>query len=774
MMLHYLKVGIRNLLSHKTQSLVSLFGLAMAFACVSLATYWNLYERTYDAFQGNSDRIYRIRQKDVEPQKAYELTPYPLHLYLKNKYPEIEATCAISKDTKSSIENGLRLTQKGYKVSVNDVAYPTEVSLMEITSEALDIFEFEWVEGDKKVMNYGTDKVAISEHLAKNFCKGTSALGQNLETEDGYEYEIAGIYKTRPQHSNIMFDIIKPLKPNTNWNSYCCHTYVLLKSGTDHGHFIQKMQNDTIKEGSLHRPFDVIIPLTAMRYTYPEAEINIRLEDVNLFSTAAVILSLCALLNYLTLFVSRLHTRGRDMALRTICGSSGWQISGLLLTEFLLLLMAALLLGMLFVEISMHFFMKLAMIQIEFSSVMISCGCLMLFSVLLSLLLSVIPIFYFKKKTLRVQMESTPIRLGKNYFRSVGVCVQLVIGILFLFCTTIMMKQVYMLTNMDNIKRKQVAWVSSYPANPNLIQNVLIQYPFIKKTLVVEPLYPIKSQLSCNVFDWDGKSVNDKNIMCERYGVNDEIAQFYGLKMKEGASTFELGENEVFINETLAKKMKMDNPVGKSIKRFGKVKGVIYDYQTQNPSISPNPTLYTVSKPSNKYVVFKYDGDWVACKNKLMEELHIKGVEHISLADGEEYYQGLLKSEYNLLKLLGGITIVSVLIAIFGIYALIMQSCDHHQKEIAIRRVFGAKVVDILLMFFKQYMVQMVTAAVIAFPIGYFLMKNWLEQYVRQTSISIWIYLCVFVGISLLVTLCVGWRVWKAANENPAKVIKIE
>ena len=145
-----------------------------------------------------------------------------------------------------------------------------------------------------------------------------------------------------------------------------------------------------------------------------------------------------------------------------------------------------------------------------------------------------------------------------------------------------------------------------------------------------------------------------------------------------------------------------------------------------------------------------------------------------SFADTEEHYQYFLKSEYNLLQLLSIITIVSILIAIFGIYALIMQSCDQHQKEIAIRKVFGAKGLDILLMFFKQYMAQMAIAAIIAFPIGYFLMKNWLEQYTRQTSISIWIYAGIFLGVSILVTLSIGWRIWKAANENPAQIIKKE
>ena len=188
--------------------------------------------------------------------------------------------------------------------------------------------------------------------------------------------------------------------------------------------------------------------------------------------------------------------------------------------------------------------------------------------------------------------------------------------------------------------------------------------------------------------------------------------------------------------------------------------------------------FYTIGDKTFKQfagsVPFKYNGNWTTCKKILEKELQQKGVKYPSFADTEEHYQYFLKSEYNLLQLLSIITIVSILIAIFGIYALIMQSCDQHQKEIAIRKVFGAKVLDILLMFFKQYMAQMAIAAIIAFPIGYFLMKNWLEQYTRQTSISIWIYVGIFLGVSILVTLSIGWRIWKAANENPAQIIKKE
>ena len=778
MFTHYFKVAIRNLFAHKTQTLVSLFGLAIAFACVSLAAYWNHYERTYDSFQDNADRIYCIREKIAIKYSYAQNTPESLHRYLKENYPEIEASCLVGKITSGASREYYQVIRKGLMVSVNETTYPTLIMPKKITPEALEIFNFEWVAGDKNIAAYGDNQIAISEQLAQALCGNKSPLGQtmkfyDIEYEDyTFECEIVGVYKTRTKHSTLKFDVIMPAGLSVQG-----YTYVLLKPGVNHEQFIKKVQTDTIRQNaSPSRVYSLITPLSAMHYTYPEEGTNVNLEDVTLFSSSAVLLALCALLNYLILFVSRLRARGRDMALRTICGSSAWQTSGLLLTEYLLLLLSASLVGMLFVELVMREFVELAMIQIAFSSVMVSSVYLMLFSVILSVLLSMVPILYFKRKTLLVQIEATPVGFGKNYFRSIGVCVQLVVGILFIFCTTVMMKQVYMLTGVDNIERKQVAYVSAYRDNHDLVRSILQQQPFIKDFIsVVDPLYPPKSTfLGFTVSDWEGKSAEDGKIRGSCFSIKNEIARFYSLKMKDGPSTFDLGENEIFINETLAKEMNVNDPIGMTINGRYRIKGVIYDYQVQNPNTPPQSIVFISPTQKPGHVVFKYDGDWNVCKETIKKELKQKGVEGTFFADGEEYYQYFLKSEYNLLKLLGVITVVSILIAIFGIYALIMQSCDQHRKEIAIRKVHGAGVMDILLMFFKQYMMQVVVAAVIAFPIGYYLMKNWLEQYARQTSISLWIYLCIFLGISLLVTICIGWRVWKAANENPAWVIKKE
>ena len=156
-------------------------------------------------------------------------------------------------------------------------------------------------------------------------------------------------------------------------------------------------------------------------------------------------------------------------------------------------------------------------------------------------------------------------------------------------------------------------------------------------------------------------------------------------------------------------------------------------------------------------------------------EMHGKerGVDYISnWIDFEENYQYKLKSELNLQKLLNIITTICIMVALFGVWSMIMLTCEQRRREIAIRKVYGATTKDILDMFFSEYMTLQGIASIVAFPIGYACMKPWLEQYVVQTEISWWIYVGIFLMVALLVALCVGWRVWKTAKARPADEIE--
>ena len=133
-----------------------------------------------------------------------------------------------------------------------------------------------------------------------------------------------------------------------------------------------------------------------------------------------------------------------------------------------------------------------------------------------------------------------------------------------------------------------------------------------------------------------------------------------------------------------------------------------------------------------------------------------------------------MKTEDTLSGLLNFASLVCLLIAIFGIYSQITLACEQRRKEIAIRKVNGATVSVILRMFLREYMLLLGVSALVAFPITYAVMKHWLETYNRQTDIGIWPFICVLIILAWVVIGSIGWRVWKAANENPADVVKSE
>ena len=140
----------------------------------------------------------------------------------------------------------------------------------------------------------------------------------------------------------------------------------------------------------------------------------------------------------------------------------------------------------------------------------------------------------------------------------------------------------------------------------------------------------------------------------------------------------------------------------------------------------------------------------------------------------EETYDSYLKSEQTLLKLLSCVAVVCILIAVFGVFSLVTLACEQRRKEIAIRKVNGATLGNILSIFIKEYLILLLCASFLAFPVSYMIMKAWLENYVEQISIGVSMYVTIFTGIGIIITACIGLRVWKAARENPAEVVKTE
>jgi ABC-type antimicrobial peptide transport system permease subunit len=190
--------------------------------------------------------------------------------------------------------------------------------------------------------------------------------------------------------------------------------------------------------------------------------------------------------------------------------------------------------------------------------------------------------------------------------------------------------------------------------------------------------------------------------------------------------------------------------------------------------ITPSERL---SVSDNTFVFFKYrEGAWESLIEKINRIITNDGltIDRLQIINAEQEYDKYYHSEKVLLKLLYFVLAVCVIICIFGFVALVSQTCAERRKSIAIRKINGALMSDILTMFAKEYFALLLIGAAIAFSAGYFIMQRWLEQYVTQTVIPLWIYLSILIVMALVIVLCVGWQVYRVSVERPAKEIKSE
>ena len=772
MIQHYFKIAFRNILKYKTQSIISILGLAVGFTCFALANLWIHYEMTYDAYHEGADRMYILCKESVFGVNGYSTSmPYPASTLLKNDFPEVEATCAY--------------TRWGQETDVKADGRVVRTCEMQADSCFMNMFNISVLSGSMDFM-YSDEKIALTEDVAMRLFGSVDVLGKEVKNYNDDTRTVCAILANL-NHSNVTFGCWGQgeyfRKWQNDWYNGSFEIIIKLRKGTDPIAFQRKLAANETKADPRdpHGVFENIrlIPLDEYHYSSINRYKSFQFYYLILFSVAGALVILCSLFNYLSLFITRMRIRSREIELRKVCGSSIGGVVILLFIEYLYIILLSGILGMALVEMALPAFKKMSGVSgnIYGESLLYFVGIL-----LLSLLL-LVP-FAIRRSHIR--------NTGNKYMlRKVSIAFQLAIGLLVTFCIIVMMKHIYYLTNTDlGWERKNIASINLlYPDKDfETIADKIKQFSCTKEVITGHCcLLPKSSGFSQSFKNWDGKEDGMKSIDMLSLWNCEKIVSFYNLQLLEGEMVKPTETNKIMINESAVKALGMSEPIGKKLyldNRAWTITGIIKDFHITAPTEPVPPyTLITEDILKNSgfsigkgQILIKFhDGKWKELKNRIDSIFTYEYPEvRYKLYNTEEEYTGYLKSEDALIKLLSFIAIVCMLIAAFGIFSLVTLSCEQRRKEIAVRKVNGAAIKDILLMFVKEYMLLLIIASVIAFPVGYVLMKRWLENYVEQTVISAWIYFAIFGGIMIVIFACIGWRVWQAARQNPAEVIKSE
>ena len=789
MIQHYLKVAIRNLLKYKMQTGISMLGLAAGFICFVLSAFWIHYEMTYDQFRKDADRLYLVRVNDgyAEGRITWRV-PVPLGAYLQEHFPEIESFAYFY-----SFEYRVKVEGR-YEKAFFSSADSAWVQMMDV----------QLVDGNRNFMQQRSKEVAITEETAKAWFGHENPLGKELEIRTGDKRTIGAVVRVNNRHTNFPITLMGDPRNGRTWWYQSWKMLVKVKEGTDIPALEAKISENLPYE--LIHPNEVrntgierlyLTPLTELRYAKDfrdQSEGGITFRYIVYFSVTGLLVILCALMNYLTLFINRMQVRKREMKLRLVHGASILSLVRLLGLEFLLLLIGSFLIGMLSMEILFPAFLELTGTDAGRTSLY---GEALLFLILISVLLlgvAIGVIYGIQRRQLQGSGNGESERRFRTWIRKGSIVFQLFICMLFMTGTQWMNRQ------LDYLRRHDLGmelhnrgyFALDRTENTSPFVEKLKQLPMITEVLPAD-YRPLVSDIGTTVgqiYQWEGLEQKLDVPMPINLFVGDEtLARFYGLTLLAGEWLNEFsGYGEIVINESLARRMGYtpEEAVGKHI-RMGlqtanqKIKGVVKDFQYTSPTEQVPNTGFIIGDEMGLMlwkngILFRFkEGTWDACRTAI-EQLCRKEAsdKEITLVNEEESYNKYLQSEAMLARLLAFASLICMLVAIFGIYSLVTLTCEQRRKEIAIRKVNGATVRNILSLFYREYIVLLLLAALPAFPLAYILVKHWIETYTRQMPIPIAPALGVFLVLLLVVGLSISWRVWRAAHENPAEVIKRE
>ena len=787
MIKHCLKIAIRNLVKYKVQSAVSILGLAGGVCCFLLSLYWIHYEMTYDHFRQDADRIYMVRTNDEYTEgKISTRVPYSLAAYLAQHFPDI------------AVAAPFHLISE--RISVNDKYQDAVFSSAD--SAWMNLMDIRIIKGNRNFMlPKDNAEIAITEEAAKKWFRTEDPIGKEVKMLRRTK-KICAIVQAENRHTNFPFDFIGNPELGKIWWYITWSILIKVKPDTDIEELESKINANLpaeLKQVTLTRKTGIeriiLTPLSKLHYAKDfrdDKEAGITFQYIIYFSIAGILIITCALINYLTLFINRMRVRQREMALRMIHGANIRSLVSLLTVEFLLLLACAVTTGFLLIEICFPSFIELTGIDTAKSSLY---GEAFLFIGLISLIIltAIIGLLYILyHRSLHLSLRYNTGRSTGTQLRRGSIVLQLFVCLSFIGCTVLINQQLDYLRHRDlglKIKNRGSFSVMGDMDYTPLIRKIK-ELPMI--TEVMQPdYYPIVSQLTAiGQFDnWEGLDIPiDTPVPVKLFLGKEDFFRFYDITLLAGEWLDDLSTYEdIIINESLARRMgwSPQEAIGKHIIQSYityTIVGVVKDCHYGAPTLPIPHTGFLVGEQMGLMqrsagILFKYkEGTWNECR-KALEHLYqteCSPENILRLNSEEEVYNNYLRSEEMLTRLLSFASLVCILTAMFGIYSLVTLTCEQRRKEIAIRKVNGATVWSILYLFFREYLIMLCIAALFAFPITYVIIKQWILNYVRQVSISPLPFILILIGLALTVIAGISWRVWKAANENPAEVIKNE
>ena len=804
MLHHNLTIAWRNLMKYKLQTSISILSLTVGMVCFALSALWLRYENQYDAWWPEYDDAYMLQYKsDTGYNLEHGYTnymPLPVGRKIVESNPDIDLWSGMV-----FLDGNLMLTHESKERCGS--------FYMQIDEHAQEMFGIKVLEGRKK-LTLAHDEVALTRTTAERLFHGKKAVGEKVwypEMNYGTEcyLTVVAIVEDPKKPTSFPYDFIMGINPLFENDAFSvANGFVRIKT-KNVDKVAKALENakitfhkedydnpEYIANDSWTREYSCkLIPLSQVSDVVKNVFRTVERSHLRLFVILGIIVICCAMFNYFTMLVTRIRIRQRELALRYVHGASMGSLITLIATELMLILVTSMLLATGIVSYVYEDFRELSGVDEPLSYIL---GWFLVFALsaaLVSLATTAIIVYVCSRKQLHIALDKQQKPESRKLlggFRGILMIVQLAVSMCTVFCSFAMMNQIHFLfssPDMGFAKHNRGAIslqvLDSGDHYASILEQELKKMPEIEE-FIVDYTYPIPYGFQHTT---DVSTENEEQLQFLYTEADEHYFRFMELQMVDGEFiTSKDDPKMVCINETAARMLGDQGKVGSTVKRTYYdskyvVKGIVKDLSYMSPTTPTQPLLFThhESNLSNNLMIdipirWKEGTDWETLREKIEGVKSIYNVPevHIWFHSAEVQYDINLLSERTLCRLLMLVTAVCVLIAIFGIFSMVSLACERRRREIAIRKVNGAKTGTIIRMFLKEYIYLLLASTVITFPVGYYLMHLWLMQYAKQAPIYWWIYPAITLAMFALIFLTVIWQIHKAASESPADVMKSE
>ncbi|HTE11443.1 MAG TPA: ABC transporter permease [Chitinophagaceae bacterium] len=792
MIKNYFKIAWRNLIRNKAFSSINILGLALGMTCSLLIILWVQDERRVDGFHTNSKQLYQVFERQYYDGKTEASYPTQglLAEELKGVIPEIQYASGLEAASASGTLNNFEAGDKINKMGGSFAG-----------ADFFSMFSFPLLQGKPGTALLTNEAIAISRKMAEQFFGSPEkAMGKTIRFENKEDLMVTAVFENIPANSSLQFDFLRSwvsfVQQNkwvNNWGNTDPATFVQLRKDADAAKVETKIKDFIYRYSAKDKSFVTELGLQAFPEKYLHSTFKNgrldggRIEYVNLFTLVAVFILLIACINFMNLATARSAKRAKEVGLRKVIGALRSSLIGQFIGEAMLLTFFSIAIAVLAAVILLPAFNSLTGKQLSLPVTQP-----LFWAALAGLLLitgfvagSYPALFLSSLKPVKVLKGSLKFSRGATFFRQALVVFQFTLSMILIVGMIVIYRQMdYIQTKNLGYDRENLIYI---PIEGELINKYGLFKEEAGKMAGISSISKMRNSPTdiehhTTSISWPGKDPN-LTIGFADGVVGYDFVRTMKLQLQDGrdfSKNFGTDSTSFIINETAAKRTGYQNPVGQTIiwgNRPGKIIGVLKDFHFNSMHQSIDPLIVRLDEKWGwgTILVRTRAGETkeaIISLEKICKSLNAKIPFTYQFSDQE--YTRLYKSEAMVSKLSNYFAFLAIFISCLGLFGLATFTAAQRTKEIGVRKVLGASVPDIITMFSGEFLKLVGIAIVVAFPLAWYAMNQWLQNFVYKITIEWWMF-----GIAAVITICialltVSYQSIKAALTNPVTSLRTE